>query len=170
MNWAFLNLIFGRRPSEPSPLGGSHTSAQAHAAAGDMPRVDELLESVRDFLYGEVRQATEGRTNFLALVAGNSIDIALRERLIGPQLHRYELEHLTELVSEGTLGADDHPVGDAEVAEQVTTLRWRLVHALRDGSMPLETPGLADYLRTSVAHQVAIDQPKYSAFRHIATL
>lgn len=165
-----LEPDFGRRPSKPSPLGGSHTSAQAHAAAGDMPRVDELLESVRDFLHGEVRQATEGRTNFLALVAGNSIDIALRERLIGPQLHRYELDRLTALVGDGMASAGGRSAGDAQVAEQVTALRWRLVHALRDGSMPLEAPGLADYLRTSVAHQVAIDQPKYSAFRHVASL
>ncbi|WP_420440141.1 phosphotransferase family protein [Candidatus Poriferisodalis sp.] len=164
-----LEADFGRGASGPSSLGGSHTSADAHAAAGDMPRVDELLESVRDFLHGEVRQATDGRTNFLALVAGNSIDIALRERLIGPQMHRYEREQLTGLVGAGTAAADGHPVGDAGVAEQVTALRWRLVHALRDGSIPLDTPGLADYLRTSVAHQVAIDQPKYSAFRHIAT-
>ena len=164
-----LDPDFGRRPQGPSPLGGSHTSAQAQAAAGDMPRVDELLESVRDFLHGEVRRATEGRTNFLALVAGNSIDIALRERLIGPQLHRYELKRLTALVGNGTPATGDLPPGDAEVAKQVTALRWRLVYALRDGSMPLDEPGLADYLRTSVAHQVAIDQPKYSAFRHIAS-
>ena len=172
-----LEPDFGRRPSEPSALGGSHTSAAAHAAAGDMPRMDELLESVRDFLHGEVRQATEGRTNFLALVAGNSIDIALRERLIGPQLHRYELDRLTALVgNETALVADATaqtgaaPFSDAAIAEQVTALRWKLTHALRDGSMPLDEPGLADYLRTSVAHQVAIDQPKYSAFRHIAGL
>ena len=176
-----LEPDFGRRRAGPSPLGGSHTSAAAHAAAGDMPRVDELLESVRDFLHGEVRQATDGRTNFLALVAGNSIDIALRERLIGPGLHRYELERLTALVGgraghDGTDAGSDPsaPAGagfgsDAGVAEQVTALRWKLTHALRDGSMPLDAPGLADYLRTSVAHQVAIDQPKYSAFRHIAT-
>ena len=163
-----LEPDFGRRPSEPSALGGSHTSAAAHAAAGDMPRMDELLESVRDFLHGEVRQATEGRTNFLALVAGNSIDIALRERLIGPQLHRYELDRLTALVGDAALPANSGRSGDAAVAEQVTALRWKLVHALRDGSMPLDEPGLADYLRTSAAHQVAIDQPKYSAFRHIA--
>lgn len=133
-----------------------------------MPRVDELLESVRDFLHGEVRQATEGRTNFLALVAGNSIDIALRERQIGPQLHRYELDRLTALVGDATAQTGTAPFSDAEIAEQVTALRWKLVHALRDGTMPLDEPGLADYLRTSVAHQVAIDQPKYSAFRHLA--
>ncbi len=165
-----LEPDFGRQPRDLSPFGGSGTSAQAHAAAGDMPRVDELLESVRDFLHGEVRQATEGRTNFLALVAGNSLDIALRERLIGPQLHRYEQERLASLVGDSHPTASDRATPDAQIAEQVTELRWRLVHALRDGSMPLDAPGLADYLRTSVAHQVAIDQPKYSAFRHIATL
>ena len=155
---------------EPGSDGRPRTGAGASAAAGDMPRVDELLESVRDFLHGEVRQATEGRTSFLALVASNSIDIALRERLIGPQLHRYELQHLTALVGDGGPSTGDRPAGDADLAEQVTALRWRLVHALRDGSMPLDAPGLAEYLRTSVAHQVAIDQPKYSAFRHVATL
>ena len=169
---------FGRRAAEVSVLGGSATSAEANAAAGDMPRVDEILESVRDFLHGEVRQATEGRTSFLALVAGNSIDIALRERLIGPQLHRYELARLSSLVgSPAEQGAGVPAVAadvavvaasDAEVAEQVTELRWRLVQRLRDGSMALDADGLAEYLRTSVAHQVAIDQPKYSAFRHLA--
>lgn len=165
-----LEPDFGRHPSGPSALGGSHTSAEAHTAAGDMPRVDELLESVRDFLHGEVRQATEGRTNFLALVAGNSIDIVLRERLIGPQLHRYELERLAALVGDSALAAGSGRSGDAALAERVTAGRWELVRRLRDGSMPLHEPGLADYLRTSVAHQVAIDQPKYSAFRHMASL
>ena len=169
---------FGRRAAEVSVLGGNATSAEANAAAGDMPRVDEILESVRDFLHGEVRQATEGRTSFLALVAGNSIDIALRERLIGPQLHRYELARLISLVGSpaeqgagvSAVAADAAVVAasDAEVAEQVTELRWRLVQRLRDGSMALDADGLAEYLRTSVAHQVAIDQPKYSAFRHLA--
>ncbi len=155
--------------------GRPRTGTDASTAAGDMPRVDELLESVRDFLHGEVRQNTEGRTNFLALVAGNSIDIALRERLIGPQLRRYELDQLVALLDGGSLRSseslpDDGHVADADITEQVTALRWKLVHQLRDGSMALDTRGLADYLRTSVAHQVAIDQPKYSAFRHIASL
>ncbi len=59
-------------------------------------------------------------------------------------------------------------MANAEIAAQVTELRWRLVHQLRDGSMALDSDGLAEYLRTSVAHQVAIDQPKYSAFRFLA--
>ncbi len=39
------------------------------------------------------------------------------------------------------------------------------MHALRDGSMLLETPELAEHLRATVVNQVAIDQPKYSGLR-----
>ncbi len=190
--------------------GRPRTAGEAAEAGGDMPRIDELLESVRDFLTGEVRGSTQGRTSFLALVAANSVDIALRERLIGPELRRYELERLTALVGDelnaagsrqhelnaagsrqhelNAAGSRQHELNaagsrqhdelsarldttsDAAVADRVTALRWKLVAALRDGTMPLDEPGLAEYLRTSVAHQVAIDQPRYSAFRHIAGL
>jgi len=33
---------------------------------------------------------------------------------------------------------------------------------LRDESIALDTPGLSEHLRATVANQVAIDQPKYS--------
>ena len=114
----------------------------------DMPRIDELLESVRDFLRGDVMAETEGRTRFLARVASNSLDIALRETAFGPG-HR-----ATELAGLRTVLKD--PEGDLE------TLRWRLVHGLRDGTIGLATPGLADHLRQTVAVQIAIDQPRYS--------
>ena len=116
----------------------------------DMPRLDELLVSVRDFLHGDVLSSTSGRTNFLARVAGNSLDIVARELAIGPELERHEAALLTELVGhDGTI--DD--------------LRWELVHSLRDGSMKLDVPLLHRYLRDSVVNQVAIDQPKYSGFQ-----
>ena len=38
------------------------------------------------------------------------------------------------------------------------TLRWRLVNGLRDGSIALDHPGLAEHLRTTVVNQIAIDQ------------
>ena len=119
-------------------------------AASEMPRLDELLISVRDYLRGDVMAETSGRTNFLARVAGNSLDIVLRDLALGTP-HR-EAEH-TRLRT--LLGADDG----------LEALRWRLVHALRDGSMPLDHPGLATHLRETVVNQVAIDQPKYSGFK-----
>ena len=113
----------------------------------DMPRIDELLLSVRDFLRGDVRAATEGRTRFLALVASNSLDIALRETALGPAHRAAELAGLRSIL--------ETPEADLEA------LRWRLVHGLRDGSVDLDLPGLAEYLRETVVVQVAIDQPRY---------
>jgi hypothetical protein len=43
-------------------------------------------------------------------------------------------------------------------------LRWELVNRLR-ADLPLNTPGLEEHLRQSVAGQLAIDQPHYSALR-----
>ena len=115
----------------------------------DMPRLDELLTSVKDFLHQDVMEATSGRANCLSRVAGNSLDIVLREVRLGPALAKRERADLESLLKkEGSL----------------EDLRWTLVHQLRDGSIPLDKPGLADYLRTAVVNQVAIDHPKYSGF------
>lgn len=147
----------GRRTSEcqvdcvnlliPGPV-----TLAAAAAVGDgaeMPRIEELLVSVRDFLRGEVMEATTARTNFMARVAGNSLDIVLRDQALGPEHRRLEIERLTELVGSG--GLQD--------------LRWRLTEALRAGEISLDHPGLAEHLRQTVVNQIAIDQPKYSGFK-----
>ncbi len=117
----------------------------------DMPRADELLTSVRDFLRGDVMESTRGRTNFLARVAGNSLDIVRRELELGPPARARELERWRALY-----GSD----------EDWVTLRRRLVRDLRSGEMELDRPGLAEALRESVVNQVAIDQPRYSGYRH----
>ena len=119
-------------------------------AASEMPRLDELLISVRDYLRGDVMAETSGRTNFLARVAGNSLDIVLRDLALGTP-HR-DAEHARLRI---LFGSED----------DLEALRWRLVHELRDGSMPLDHPGLATHLRETVVNQVAIDQPKYSGFK-----
>lgn len=116
----------------------------------DMPRIDELLVSVRDFLHQDVMAATTGRTNFLARVAGNSVDIVLRELALGEPARAAEHRRLRELLN-----------ADGSLSE----LRWKLTRALRDGSLPLDTPGLAEHLRSTVVNQIAIDQPKYTGYR-----
>jgi hypothetical protein len=116
----------------------------------DMPRTDELVTSVRDFLRGDVMSATQGRTNFLARVASNSLDIVLRELSLGEEHRARERSRLRAL-----FGSSD----------DLEALRWRLTRELRDGTMPLDKEGLADHLRATVVNQVAIDQPVYSGFR-----
>ena len=114
-----------------------------------MPRADELLASVRDFLREDVMQTTSGRTQFLARVAGNSLDIVLRELALGEQLASNESDRLQQLLPNAA-------------GQSLQQLRWALVHGLRDGSITLDQPGLADHLRQTVVNQVAVDQPKYS--------
>jgi hypothetical protein len=123
-----------------------------------MPRADELLVSVRDFLRNDVMSQTSGRTNFLARVASNSVDIVVRELMLGPGARAGELSGLRVLyeLEEGN-------------QETIEDLRWRLVNELRDGSQSLDDEMLKKYLRNTVVNQIAIDQPRYSGFTRSQT-
>jgi aminoglycoside phosphotransferase (APT) family kinase protein len=116
----------------------------------DMPRADEILTGVRDFLRNDVMAQTQGRNNFMARVSANTLDILLRELDLGPSARERELAGLIDLLGQK---------GDLE------TLRWRLTNALRNNEMPLNQQGLAEHLRRTTVAQVAIDQPKYSGFK-----
>lgn len=137
-----VNLLIPGPVEKPEPI--------AMTLSSNMPRSDELLASVRDFLREDVMRETKGRTSFLARVASNSVDIVLRELELGPAHKAYQQKGL-----EGLLGKK----ADLE------TLQRELTQALRDGSMALDKPGLASFLRQSVVTQIAIDQPKYSGYR-----
>jgi hypothetical protein len=95
---------------------------------------------------------TEGRTNFMARVAANSVSIVVRELELGPQANVLELDRLQSL-----LGNPDN--------QSILDLRWQLCRELNAGSIPLESEELQRHLRFTVANQVAIDQPKYSGLQ-----
>jgi hypothetical protein len=116
----------------------------------DMPRLDEIVTSVRDYLRHDVMAATGGRTQFLARVAGNALDIVLRDFVVGREHRARQVTRLRTLLAED---------GDLEA------LRRALVKRLREDRMALDHPGLADYLREAVVNQVAIDQPSYSGLK-----
>lgn len=124
--------------------------AAADFSGDELPRNDELLVSVRDFLREDVMSATSGRTHFMARVAANSLDILLRDMQLGPALRAAEHTRLQAVLGVG---------GDRE------SVRWALVEKLRDGSMRLDHPGLVEHLRTTVVGELAIDQPVYSGFK-----
>ncbi|MFO7964429.1 MAG: phosphotransferase family protein [Desulfobacterales bacterium] len=116
----------------------------------EMPRIEELVVSVRDFLRDDIMAQTKGRTNFMARVASNSLDIVLRDLTLGPTHRKRELERLRRLLSTD---------GDLD------SLRWKLVNGLREKTIQLDQPGLSEHLRESVVNQIAIDQPRYSGFK-----
>ena len=139
-----VNLLI---PGEVNLVSGANLDGDV-----DMPRAGELVESVRDFLRDEVMLNTEGRTNFMARVASNSLDIVVREMQLGLAAKQQEKEILSVLVNE-------------PATADLSAMRWQLVKQLRQGQLDLSAPDLQNYLRNSVVNQIAIDQPKYSGFK-----
>ena len=150
--------VIGRRSSEaqmdcvnlliPGEFSLPETSDDISRGT-QLPMPAELLTGVADFLKTEAAPALDSHSGFLAMVAANSLGIAQRELQFGGELAEQEQQRLQALLGQqGTLDA----------------MRWELVNRLR-ADMPLDTPGLADHLRQTVAGQLAIDQPRYSALR-----
>ena len=123
------------------------TTAQANS---DLPRNDELIDSVREFLHGDVMEATHGRIRFLSRVAGNSLDIVKRELALGPLHIEVERQSLCALFGSN---------------ESLDALRWKLVNRLRNCAFMLEFDEITSHLRNTVINRLAIDQPNYSGFK-----
>lgn len=150
----------GRRSSEaqmdcvnlliPGPLNLPATEINL-AEGAQLPMPGELLSSVAEFLREKVLPDLTPENTFLSRVAANSLDIAQREVLHGPALAGEEQLRLEALLS-SQAGLD--------------SLRWDLVGKLRS-DLPLDTPGLIEHLRQTVAGQLSIDQPQYSALRKV---
>jgi aminoglycoside phosphotransferase (APT) family kinase protein len=150
--------VIGRRSSEAQMdcvnllIPGSYSlpaGDEPIAAGTQLPMPAELLEGVAAFLKETVAEQLDAHNQFLARVAANSLRIAQREFQYGAGMAQKETARLKAL-----LQADD----------DLDTLRWMLVHQLRD-SLPLNTQGLAEHLRQSVAGQLFLDQPGYSALK-----
>jgi len=150
--------VIGRRSSEaqmdcvnlliPGPFSLPELDSPISKGT-QLPMPAELLAGVAAFLKQEVAAKLDPHNGFLARVAANSLGIAQREFQCGNALAAQEKQRLNALLGQqGELDA----------------LRWELVNRLR-ADMPLNTPGLAEHLRQSVAGQLAIDQPRYSALR-----
>ena len=137
-----VNLLF------PGPF--DHIEPLPPEAGLDMPESTELLQSVHDFLRADVRNETSGRTNFLSLVASNSLAIVLRESNLLARHRAQERDRLRSL-----LGIK------ADLAE----LRAALCEGLRNGDLPLDDASLQSHLRQTVMTQLRIDQPTYPALQ-----
>jgi aminoglycoside phosphotransferase (APT) family kinase protein len=150
--------VIGRRSSEaqmdcvnllmPGPFTLPVASSDL-AKGTQLPMPAELLAGVAEFLKDTAAPNLDSHNSFLAKVAANSLGIATREFQYGPALAQAEQQRLAALLGQQ---------GELDV------LRWEIVMRLRDG-WPLDTAGLAEHLRQTVAGQLAIDQPHYSALQ-----
>ncbi len=138
----------GRRASEGQAdcvallIPGTVSLPEPLTSEDPLPRAEELLASVAEFLATDVAGELPGARAYLTKVAANSVAIAAREARLGPALLAAERERL------------------AGIAGLTEPTREALARALREG-LSLDTLGLAEHLRLSVHGQLAIDQPDY---------
>jgi aminoglycoside phosphotransferase (APT) family kinase protein len=102
--WDLLALLPGgplARPVPPPVVG--------RPALHDRPTVAELVEAVREWVDGDVRQGTEGRLSFHARVATNALRMVERELTLEPALTEAHVARLS------TLGCRD----DRELAARI---------------------------------------------------
>ena len=112
----------------------------------DRPDLEELLETVREFLESRSLPALAGDLAFQTRVCTNILRIVLRELREGPALDRAEAARLRELLGlEGSLEEQNR----------------HLAQAIRDGSLDAATETVKDHLRKSVAEKLRIVNPGY---------
>lgn len=110
-------------------------------APHDAPSAVELVEAVREFLEGDVADATEGRVRFHARVAARALSIVERE-LVAADL--MAAEHARRLAALG-FGSD------AELAA-----------AIRSGACDDRWDEVAAAVRATVADKLAVANPGYA--------
>jgi hypothetical protein len=116
----------------------------------DPPSTAELVTAVREFLEQQALPALEGRTAFHARVAANALGIVARQLALGPEAEAAERARLVNL-----LGHDD----------SLDRLNRELCRRIRSRDLDLSSAELVAHLRATTLDKLAVDQPKYSAFR-----
>jgi hypothetical protein len=107
----------------------------------DRPDITELVTSVREFLEGDVAEATEGRLRFHARVAANVLGMVERELSLGPEQQR---DHAAALAR---LGMRD----EAELAA-----------AIRNAHLDDRRDDVVDVVRATVRAKLAVAHPGYA--------
>lgn len=110
----------------------------------------DLLDLAIAYVRDDLRPDLEGRHRFLTLVAANALDILSRELRLGPAAADRELVRLETLLRRS---------GDR------TQLNQALCDALAEGRFDEDTPGLLDHMFATTMDHLAIDQPRYAAYR-----
>jgi hypothetical protein len=110
-------------------------------APHDAPSAVELLEAVREFLEGDVADATEGRVRFHARVAARALAIVERELASSERMAAAHAERLAGL----GFGSD------AELAA-----------AIRSGACDDRWDEVVAVVRATVADKLAVANPGYA--------
>jgi hypothetical protein len=117
------------------------TEGEASPSFHDAPSADLLLEAVREWVEGDVREVTEGRVQFHTRVAATVLATVERELTLGPAMAAAHAERLARL-------------GVASEAD--------LARRIRAGEWGLDDRPLLDALRQTVVDKLAVANPKYA--------
>lgn len=116
----------------------------------DQPSSIELIGAVENFMRDVAMKQLQGHAAFHARVAANALAIIKRELELGPAQSESEMKRLHALLqSEGTLDE----------------LNRELCRRIRHGEIDLESSELVEHLWQTTIDKVAVDQPRYSAYK-----
>lgn len=114
----------------------------------DRPTADELLDSVAEYLFAELRPEAPREQRFKVLVAANVCAVVAREIRSGEKPDRDDLALFSELLGEDQ---DDARVAAAELSRR-----------LRSGELDDRIDELAPRLEEHVRRKLEIARPGYS--------
>jgi hypothetical protein len=113
----------------------------------DRPTAPELLESVAEYLFAELRPEVSREQRFKVLVAANVCAVVAREIRAGEEPDRWDLELFNELLGE--------EIGDVRAAAA------ELTRKLRAGELDDRIDELAPRLEEHVHRKLEIARPGY---------
>ena len=114
----------------------------------DRPTAPELLESVAEYLFGDLRPEVPREQRFKVLVAANVCAVVAREIRAGEEPDRQDLELFSELLGEDV---DDVRAAAAELSRR-----------LRSGELDERIDELGPRLEEHVRRQIEIARPGYA--------
>jgi hypothetical protein len=114
----------------------------------DRPTADELLDSVAEYLFAELRPEVPPEHRFKVLVAANVCAVVAREMRAGEEPDRRDLELFSELLGERV---DDVHAAAAELSRR-----------LRSGELDARIDELAPRLEEHVRRKLEISRPGYA--------
>jgi Domain of unknown function (DUF6285) len=113
----------------------------------DRPTAPELLDSLAEYLFGELRPQVPREQRFKVLVAANLCTVVAREIRAGEQPDRADLELFNELLGDGI---DDVRAAAAELSRR-----------LRSGELDDRIDELTPRLEEHVRRKLDVARPGY---------
>jgi len=118
----------------------------------DSPDPIEILEAVARTIRETVMPEVSGHAAYAARVAANAVDLVSRQIRLQPDSDKNERERLVMLLKrEGSLSELNAALCDAIEAGTVSTVQADLHH----------------HLWATTKEKLAVDQPKYAAYRRL---